>query len=125
MTDTAISTRLRMGRASDDDIHAAVSIGNAIEAASERWMPRAYAARDEDPAAALIEGAESFDADSFEHLKAFHDLLVGIYRRHPGALCRVNFGMATLLDPRNEIVDPSASHLKLHPRFEDEGDTRG
>lgn len=33
------------------------------------------------------------------------------------SLFRVVFGMATLCDPRNELIDPDGSVLALHPRL--------
>jgi hypothetical protein len=30
---------------------------------------------------------------------------------------RVVFGMAVVLDPRNEVVDPDADTLEIHPKY--------
>ena len=40
--------------------------------------------------------------------------LLGIANR--GSLGRVVMGMATMLDPRNEVVDPDSDVLELHPK---------
>ncbi|MNF01024.1 hypothetical protein D3C80_1999510 [compost metagenome] len=32
-----------------------------------------------------------------------------------GSMFRVTFGMEVVLDPRNELLDPNADTLELHP----------
>lgn len=34
-----------------------------------------------------------------------------------GSMMRATFGMAILLDPRNEIMDPNSDCLDLHPKL--------
>ena len=42
--------------------------------------------------------------------------LLAILRK--GSVFRVAFGMAVMLDPRNEVVDPDADCLEMHPKFD-------
>lgn len=53
--------------------------------------------------------------DSIDDLRAVVEKLQEIARR--GSLSRVVLGMAVVLDPKNEVFDPAADVLELHPRF--------
>lgn len=56
-----------------------------------------------------------FDADDEEHLRELWKRLRKVYRRCPGGMNRVIFGMSCLLMPENRLVDPDKDHLAPHP----------
>lgn len=95
-------TGMKMARANDDDIKAALDLCSALESL-ERYgsMPDG------------VEGSEHFDDDNAEDCKRALAHLLAIARR--GSMFRVVFGMTVALDPRNRIFDPDADTLELHP----------
>lgn len=99
---------MKMAKASEADLKMAMDLCNALEAL-ERWekFPDALRPDPSDPAV--------FDIDDHEHCKEVLEYLLQLVRS--ASLMRVVWGMAVLIDPRNEIVDPSADTLEVHPKF--------
>lgn len=99
-----------MAKASKEDIDLAMEISQIIEDLERGYRP------------SLVFGEVGddlwLDMDSVDDLRAIVEKLIEIARR--GSIFRVAFGMAVLLDPRNEVVDPDADTLEVHPKFEEQ-----
>lgn len=71
---------------------------------------------------ATIEGTkvpDFFDEDDPDHLRALHDAIKATLDAAPGYPGRVIGGMCyVILYDKNEIVDPEADVIELHPRLE-------
>lgn len=98
---------MRIAKASAKDLEVAMEISGFLEALESRWMPEGV--MDDQPDAAW------FDAENPEHCQRVLVKLLKISAQ--GSLGRVVFGMSVLLDPNNEVVDPDADHLALHPKI--------
>jgi hypothetical protein len=110
---------MKMAKADDRDLRAANAVAGILEDIGKGYYPRRIA---ETPAG--IEPVEwgndnddptFFDSDDAEHCKAVVERL--LLCENSGSLFRVTFGMQVLLDPANQIVDPDADTLEVHPRF--------
>lgn len=102
---------MKMAKASQADIEMAMELANALEALSSRWgatMPQKIAE------AAL--GVTAFCIDDPEHCRRVCEYLINLGRS--ASLFRVVMGMAVVLDPRNELLDPDADTLEAHPRIQ-------
>lgn len=93
---------MKMAKASERDIDMALELSRTIEDLMKGYFP------DDGDDALMFDPQDPYDC-----IKAI-DLLFEIACR--GSLFRVVFGMAVVLDPRNEVVDPDADHLELHPK---------
>jgi hypothetical protein len=105
---------MKMARASQADIEMAMELANALEALSGRWgaaMPQKIAK----PAPA-DEADEKFCIDDPEHCRRVCEYLINLSRS--ASLFRVVMGMAVVLDPRNELLDPDAHTLQAHPKIQ-------
>lgn len=95
---------MKMAKASKADMEMALQLCSALEAVDRRFFPEGCAGVD-DP--------EDFDIDDDEHcgriLRYIHGLM------QAGSIIRVIWGMYVVMDPSNEIVDPDATTLELHP----------
>lgn len=105
---------MKMAKASQADIEMAMELANALEALSSRWgatMPQKIAkgqtGEDRD---------EAFSLDDHEHCRRVCEYLINLGRS--ASLFRVVMGMAVVLDPRNELLDPDADTLEAHPRIQ-------
>jgi hypothetical protein len=59
-----------------------------------------------------------FDPDEFDHLRKFYDLMNATLEKSAGWPGRVIGAMCYfILYDKNEIVDPDADTLQIHPRF--------
>ena len=93
---------LQMAKASNEDIEAAIELCSSIDEMRDGVMPGA-------------DGETPFDADDLGDCQR---ALKHLFKQcEAGSLFRVVWGMSTLLNPANKIVDPDANVLKLHPRF--------
>lgn len=108
---------LQMAKASPDDLAGGFDLAVILDALDKGYYP-SYFATPEDREAAEQAGIPTFfDYDDMDHLRHLHELLVDLLRRRPGfSLWRVVMGMDTIL--RNDILDPDADHLAIHPKFE-------
>lgn len=107
---------MKLAKADENDLHAALAITGVLDDIAKGEYPRDVQIGDKG-----IQGSGEgwFDEDDPAHLRALYDRLKFCMDAAPGGLFRVTFGMATVLDPKNAIVDPDADHLALHPRFEE------
>ncbi len=95
-----------MAKASEADLKMAMELTSAFESLMDyRAMPGD--AQSDDP--------EEFDfespADCYRALRGLFDIA------EKGSLMRVVWGMAVLLDPVNEVVDPNSGVLDVHPKY--------
>lgn len=101
---------LRITKASDDDMMWGLTLMNVIEAVANNEMP---------PELAKEAGAlgERYDSKDREHNRALVLYLQTMHHARPGALTRILFGLSALTNPENQIIDPDAEFIALHPRI--------
>ncbi|AVQ84253.1 hypothetical protein [Variovorax sp. PMC12] len=97
---------MKMARASDADIDAALAVSRILEDLEKRYMPEAPGEE--------RQGIEWFDRDDAEQCQRALGILLDAAAK--GSIFRVTFGMAVVLDPRNELLDPAADTLEKHPK---------
>lgn len=98
---------MKMAKASIADLNAAHSISQAIESLESGYLPLAMCDENSE---------ELVFYDGPKHAEKVVDHLLGIAAQ--GSLFRVVGGMFVLLDPRNEVIDPEADAIEIHPKFE-------
>lgn len=97
---------MKMAKASQADIDAAIQLHQFLRAMSQgRSAP---------------EVVDEFGYTGYGDLleRQAPDVEFALRAYENGDLFRVVWGMQTLLDPRNEVVDPNLPHLELHPKHE-------
>ena len=102
---------MKMAKASELDIDAA---GNAMallnDISSGYYPANGSDDRDGKP--------YRFDPDDFDHLRLFYNLMKATMDKSPGWQNRVIGGMCyVILFDKNEIVNPNADTLELHPKI--------
>lgn len=97
---------MKMAKASERDIEMALELSRTIEELMKGYFP---AGADDDD-----QGV--FDPSDGRDCHKAIDLLFEIACK--GSLFRVVFGMAVVIDPKNEVVDPDADCLELHPKHQ-------
>ena len=100
---------MKMAKASEADIEMAIDLSRIIEDIESGHCPR-LAMEDEES-----EELEWLDATDSEQMRRLIDLIKATARK--GSIFRVTFGMAVVCDPRNEILNPDADTLELHPNI--------
>lgn len=100
---------MKMAKASTADIEMALELSLFVEDLMDGTCPKQACA---DPESDDIEWLED-DPDE-QHVKIIA-ALTDIARK--GSIFRVTFGMSVLIDPRNELIDPTADTLEPHPKF--------
>ncbi|MBW7903812.1 MAG: hypothetical protein H3C26_20275 [Rhodocyclaceae bacterium] len=98
---------MKMAKASQADLDMANELAWLLEALEKRCLPEVLSEQF---------GDDEFDIDNPEHVREAMGLILRTLRK--GSLFRVTFGMLVLLDSDNEIVDPDARTLEVHPKFE-------
>jgi hypothetical protein len=99
---------MKMAKASEADLKMAMDLCTALESFERyRCFPEAMRPDPDDLA--------PFDADNGEHCREAMEHLLTLVRS--ASLMRVVYGMAVVVDPRNEVVDPDADTLEVHPKF--------
>lgn len=96
---------MKMARASEADIEAALEVTQILG-----YLERGYMPSDDES-----EDTEFFDEDDAEQCKTALQKIFEATRK--GNLFRVVFGMAVVLDPRNELLDPDADTIERHPKI--------
>jgi hypothetical protein len=96
---------MKMARASEADIEAALKVCQIMDQLDKRYMPS-----DDDS-----EELEFFDRDDAEQCQTVIGMLLDA--TCDTSLFRVVFGMACVLDPRNELLDPDADTIEKHPKI--------
>jgi hypothetical protein len=96
---------MKMARASEADVDAALEVTRILDDLLKRYMP----------SSGSDEGIVWFDQDDPDQCQIALGRLLDAARK--GSMFRVVFGMAVLLDPRNELLDPDADMLARHPKI--------
>ena len=96
---------MKMAKASDADIKMALELSTMLESFERGYFPQS----DDDDG-----DADEFFIDLGSHCQSAMDKI--LYKLTEGSLFRVVVGMAVLLDPTNEAVDPACDHLEHHPK---------
>jgi hypothetical protein len=100
---------MRMAKATERDIDAAGSAMGVLNSISSGYYP----ARENEQDTPTF-----FDEEDPEHLRRFYDEMKATLNAAPGWPGRVIGGMCyVILYDANQIVDPNADTLELHPRF--------
>lgn len=100
---------MKMAKADEKDMDAAIKLTAILDNVEKGYYP---------PAATDEEGEDEptfFDEDDREHLKVFYDRVMACMESAPGGLLRVTWGFHTVM--HNDIIDPNADTLELHPRL--------
>jgi hypothetical protein len=103
---------MKMAKASKADLEMALELSGALDALTGHWgatMPEKI----ERPEG--TSSVEYFDPEDREQCYRVVEYLRALADR--ASLMRVVFGMAVVCDPRNEVVDPDADTLEVHPKF--------
>lgn len=95
---------MKMSKASEQDMNSALTLCTLLNQVEDGYYPGT-----ED------DGNLFFDPDNYTHLRVFYDQAMACLRAAPGGIVRVVAGMHTIL--HNEILDPDADTLELHPRL--------
>lgn len=105
---------MKMAKASEADLNMAMELVSALDVLGQRWVP------------CMPEALEKLgDDDESERFDRHDDEQCGRAMRHlleltdRASLGRVIFGAVMMLDPRNELVDPSADIIEHHPDRKD------
>jgi hypothetical protein len=102
---------MKMVKPSDKDIDAAGLAMAVLNNISSGYYPSCSGDGDED-------APTFFDPDDPKHLRLFYDLMNNTLDDAPGWPTRVIGGMCyVVMFDKNQIVDPDADCLELHPRF--------
>lgn len=100
---------MKVAKAERQDLDAAMMLLGLLDNIDRGYYPSDSDAEDDGPL--------FFDEDDHEHLAQLWKRLKACLDAAPGFQGRVIFGAATLMDPRNEVIDPAEDHLTLHPRL--------
>lgn len=98
---------MKMAKASQADLEMALDVCNVLESLERGYLPDALT----DP---NDEIGERYD-ERMHAAKVVEHLLKIVSK---GSMFRVCFGMTVVLDPRNEVVDPDADTLEIHPKVD-------
>lgn len=94
---------MKMARASEQELEAALTVSRIIEELEKGYMP----------------GTDDSDEIEFFDPQDRHQcqrvLAAILTAAKQGCIFRVTFGMAVVLDPRNKLLDPNADTLEIHP----------
>lgn len=98
-----ISGRIRLGKASDEDLNVAYRLMSLVDAIDDGYYP------------SNEEGAPTFfDEDDRDHLQLLYRLVNEI-AENSGGIHRVVGAAGILLDPKNNLIDPDEDCIELHP----------
>ena len=97
---------MKMSKATEQDIDAAINLSSFIDSLNSGFVPES----------ALEDGCEHelLHMNDGEQCCRIVESLVGICRK--GSVGRVVWGMEVICDPRNEVIDPDADTLEIHPK---------
>lgn len=102
---------MKITKASEADLGMAMDLLSMLDALGHRYCPSMPAV------IARNDGDEEFDRDDDDQCGRALRALLEVADR--GNLFRVVFGAATMLDPRNKLVDPNADTIEHHPDRKD------
>ena len=108
---------MKMAKATEKDIEAAGELLGILDTIDARFGGP-WATDGPESLEQALDGDE-FDADNREHLQGLYNSLAKLLRQSPNFHGRVIGGMCyVILYDKNQIVDPGADCLEIHPRFE-------
>ncbi|MCO6057352.1 hypothetical protein NG726_11790 [Pseudomonas sp. MOB-449] len=96
---------MKMARASEQDLECAQQVASFLESLIKGYLP--------DCISSAPDEIDWLDLGDHDQLRRIVEALIEIAGK--GSMFRVTFGMEVLLDPRNELLDPNADTLELHP----------
>lgn len=97
---------MKMAKASEADLGAAIKICSALESIDRGFMPEGFDTEDDD--------IEDFWIDSGSDCRKVLTYLLDAMGT--GSLGRVVWGMSVLIDPKNEAIDPDLDYIEHHPK---------
>lgn len=100
---------MKITKPNEKDLKGAADLLHILSSIAQGYMP--------DGMEAVQEGVELFDLDDSADCKMILKALIEI--ENGCNLQRVVWGMETLMDPMNNIVDPGSETLDLHPSIID------
>lgn len=100
---------MKMAKASEADMDMAMKLNAALESFGRSDFPSGLRP---DRNESTID-PNWFDLNNGKHCREAMAYLLEL--AHSASLGRVVFGMATLLDPRNKLVDPNSDTLEHYP----------
>lgn len=103
---------MKMAKASEADLNMAMELASAFESLGSRWvpaMPDAIEKLEDD------QEHEGFDRNDDAQCGRALRYLLDLTDR--ASLGRVVWGMVVVCDPRNELLDPEADTVEVHPKF--------
>ncbi|KRB73476.1 hypothetical protein [Noviherbaspirillum sp. Root189] len=101
---------MKMAKADEKDIDAAGELMGILDTISRGHYP----AKEDEPDIQMW-----FDQDDPEHLRRFYEMVSATLDKSPGYPGRVIGGMCyVILYDKNEIVDPNADVIELHPKLQ-------
>ena len=100
---------MKMAKLSEADLEMAMELSQFVEKLVDGYCPKQAL---EEPDS---EDIEWLDFDDHKQLQRVIDALTQIAKK--GSIFRVTFGMAVLCDKRNELLDPDADTLEIHPKY--------
>ncbi len=111
------SYNVGMAKPSQEDIEAAESLCQALNAIDERNRWGIDTIADCPSFDQLVENDE-FNPDDHEHLGALYNKLMTLMGNQPSFHNRVISGMChVILYEKNQFIDPDADTIQFHPRF--------
>lgn len=99
---------MKMAKATSEDMDAAVQVSQIIESLERGFMPDCLDESDDGD-------CSRFSVDNPDQCRKVVEKLIGIGKS--ASLFRATFGMLVLTDPDNEIIDPAAGTLEVHPKI--------
>jgi hypothetical protein len=100
---------MKIAKASKEDMDMAIDLVSVLETLERGYIPSQMDEGDED-------GYGYFDIDDKTQCREVLKVILGILEK--GSIGRVVWGMATLIDPANKVVNPDANALELHPELQ-------
>lgn len=97
---------LKMAKASQNDLNTALALANFIANLEQGYLP--------EPIATDL-NEDCFDIDDSNICQKIVKALLDVTEK--GSIWRVIHGMTCVCDPANDLIDPNADTLEIHPRF--------
>jgi hypothetical protein len=96
-----------MAKASKKDIDMAIELTNFVETLAKGFLPEQIANELDD---------DFFDIEDGEACKKVINALLAIVDK--GSIGRVTWGMSIICDSENELIDPNAETIEIHPKIQ-------
>lgn len=109
---------MKMAKASTADLEMAMELSRFVEELVDGYCPKQACIHD--PEDEDSEEIEWLEPDDREQAQRIIEAIKQIARK--GSIFRVTFGMAVVCDPRNELLDPDADTLEVHPKLKSNAD---